>query len=284
MGLHEETLKLVNEERRITGLVIENLQKISDTRLFLKMSYSSLYEYCTRALGYSEACAYRRIQAVKIVKELPEIRAKLDSGVLNLTNLTMAQSFFTSEAKTQGPRNAEQKREVLAKIENCSKRQAEEVLANAFNYDRPERPRESVRALAGGEASLHVRLMPQTLPKIDRIKSLRSHVNVDMTYTLVIDDMCDIVLKKIDPMLRPSVTPTEKKYKNARYISPDLKTFIFKRDRGICAYVDKTSGKRCGSNHLLQIDHVKPIFLGGETTSQNLRLLCFAHHKDREHE
>ncbi|MEK6773153.1 MAG: hypothetical protein AABY64_04365 [Bdellovibrionota bacterium] len=49
--LHEETVLLVKEERRLTGLVIENLQKISDQKLFLRVGYSSLFAYCTQALG-----------------------------------------------------------------------------------------------------------------------------------------------------------------------------------------------------------------------------------------
>ncbi len=115
--LHESTLALVKEERRLTSLVIDNLQKIYEQKLFLQMSYSSMFEYVTRGLGYSESCAYRRISAVKMTREIPEVKAKLDDGSLNLTNLTLAQGFFSKENLT-----VENKREVLNKIQNCSKR------------------------------------------------------------------------------------------------------------------------------------------------------------------
>ena len=54
-----------------------------------------------------------------------------------------------------------------------------------------------------------------------------------------------------------------------------------RRDRGRCSYVDRTSGRRCGSQHLLQIDHVVPYAQGGAAEPNNLRLLCAAHHRHR---
>ena len=40
-------------------------------------------------------------------------------------------------------------------------------------------------------------------------------------------------------------------------------------------------GRRCGSQHLLQIDHVVPYACGGAAEPNNLRLLCAAHHRYR---
>ena len=45
--------------------------------------------------------------------------------------------------------------------------------------------------------------------------------------------------------------------------------------------MDPVSGRRCGSSHLLQVDHVFPYALGGGSDPPNLRLLCFAHHRER---
>ncbi|MCB0389955.1 MAG: HNH endonuclease, partial [Bdellovibrionales bacterium] len=56
------------------------------------------------------------------------------------------------------------------------------------------------------------------------------------------------------------------KNKNPRYISKKLKYHIWQRDDGQCT--------KCGSRQHLHIDHVKPVALGGEANTENLRLLC----------
>ena len=66
-----------------------------------------------------------------------------------------------------------------------------------------------------------------------------------------------------------------------RAIPAAVKRAVWQRDRGGCSYVDCTSGRRCGSQHLLQIDHVVPYAQGGAAEPNNLRLLCAAHHRHR---
>ena len=66
-----------------------------------------------------------------------------------------------------------------------------------------------------------------------------------------------------------------------RAIPAAVKREVWRRDRGRCRYVDRTSGRRCGSQHLLQIDHVVPYARGGGAEPNNLRLLCAAHHRHR---
>ncbi|MCB0392812.1 MAG: HNH endonuclease, partial [Bdellovibrionales bacterium] len=56
------------------------------------------------------------------------------------------------------------------------------------------------------------------------------------------------------------------KNKNPRYISKKLKYHIWQRDDGKCT--------KCGNRQHLHVDHVKPVALGGEANTENLRLLC----------
>ena len=68
---------------------------------------------------------------------------------------------------------------------------------------------------------------------------------------------------------------------SGRAIPAAVKREVWRRDRGRCRYVDRTSGRRCDSQHLLQIDHVVPYTCGGGAEPNNLRLLCAAHHRYR---
>ena len=68
-----------------------------------------------------------------------------------------------------------------------------------------------------------------------------------------------------------------------RGIPAAVKRRVWERDQGCCSYVDRDSGRRCGSRHLLQVDHIFPYALGGGAEPGNLRLLCAAHHRYRHH-
>jgi len=63
-----------------------------------------------------------------------------------------------------------------------------------------------------------------------------------------------------------------------RGIPKPLRRFVSERDGGRCAFVG-TDGHRCESTRQLEIDHIQPIALGGETKPENLRLLCRPHNQ-----
>jgi hypothetical protein len=64
----------------------------------------------------------------------------------------------------------------------------------------------------------------------------------------------------------------------SRHIPAAVRDAVFVRDKGHCTYTGP-DGKRCGSTHNLQIDHVVPFARGGAATLQNLRLLCGKHNR-----
>jgi hypothetical protein len=63
-----------------------------------------------------------------------------------------------------------------------------------------------------------------------------------------------------------------------RGIPKPLRRFVSERDGGRCAFVS-ADGHRCESTRQLEIDHIQPIALGGETKPENLRLLCRPHNQ-----
>ena len=83
------------------------------------------------------------------------------------------------------------------------------------------------------------------------------------------------------PPPRTGTSAAEAGGATGRAIPAAVKREVWRRDRGRCSYVDRASGRRCGSQHLLQIDHVVPYAQGGAAEPDNLRLLCAAHHRYR---
>ena len=94
---------LVHKERELTSEILHYFREVERRRLYAKRGYSSLFEFATKELKYSESQAQRRISAMRLLKELPVIEEKIKSGELSLTVISQAQSFFRQEAKDKRP-------------------------------------------------------------------------------------------------------------------------------------------------------------------------------------
>ena len=68
---------------------------------------------------------------------------------------------------------------------------------------------------------------------------------------------------------------------SGRSIPAAVKREVWRRDSGCCSYVDRHTGRRCGSRFFLEIDHIVPVAQGGAAEPANLRLRCTAHHRYR---
>jgi 5-methylcytosine-specific restriction endonuclease McrA len=65
---------------------------------------------------------------------------------------------------------------------------------------------------------------------------------------------------------------------NPRQIPAEVQRAVWERDGGQCTYVS-ADGHRCGERGKLELDHIVPVAKGGDSTVENLRLLCSAHNR-----
>ncbi len=68
---------------------------------------------------------------------------------------------------------------------------------------------------------------------------------------------------------------------SGRSIPAAVKREVWRRDQGCCTFVDRDSGRRCGSRFFLEMDHIVPVAVGGAAEPGNLVLRCAAHHRYR---
>ena len=78
-----------------------------------------------------------------------------------------------------------------------------------------------------------------------------------------------------------AASSTPKPRASGRAIPAAVRRKVWQRDGGRCSYLDRRTGRRCNSRHLIEIDHILPHALGGVADPENLRLLCHAHHRHR---
>jgi hypothetical protein len=78
--------------------------------------------------------------------------------------------------------------------------------------------------------------------------------------------------------LTPSFSETPSRpYKTVRQkrkaLSLTIRRAVFEKAQHCCEYTHPLTGKRCGSEFQLQIDHVRPLACGGSDEIKNLRAL-----------
>lgn len=275
----------VAEERKLTALVLDFLREVDRRKLYAEFGCSSLWDFCIRELGYSEASASRRIASMRLIRELPELKEDLVSGKQTLSNLAAAQKFFRIE-KEHRELSLEEKRQVLEKIENKTSRECERELLKIssapIEISRPEK----IRALDEEHSELKLVLDQELLSKLKRLQELRSHANPKMSYTELLNYLADEALKRIDPEKKSKSAPTpppapevpqSKPTANRLPISAPVRREVWRRDQGHCTWKHPQTGKSCGSRTFLEIDHITPVALSGGNELSNLRLRCWAH-------
>jgi len=133
-ALLQKTLSLVKREKEILSEILLHLREVQRRRLYCDRGYGSLFQYCVKELGYTEDQSYRRINALKLVREMPEIQEQIGSGELSLSTLSVAQSLFKADSSVN-------KKEVIRALRNKSKREAE-VIIKEFSSQIPEKKKE----------------------------------------------------------------------------------------------------------------------------------------------
>ncbi len=340
------TKTLVSRERELTTEVLRHFTEIERRKLYCDVTrpgdgglkYGSLFEYAVHELGYSEAAASRRIQAMRLVNEMPEVEQKIQSGALSLSNISQAQVFFREIKRAEPTRvvSREEKAAVLAQLEQKSAREAERVLITLSPAE--ALPRERVRQIDLEHTELRFVVSAELKGKLQVVRSLMGTRGGSLSLAELVSEMAAISARhlaekkfgkrrveaevqgkvtasreaspvavskgatsdvgtgdKTHPAAKPSPftsdvgtsgkaqpvvtqnslftsdvgTSTRAQLAvthNTRYIPPSVKHAVWRVARGKCA--------ACGAQHNLQIDHIRPVALGGDSTPDNLQLLC----------
>ena len=81
------------EERRVVTSILEYLREVDRRRLYAEAGYPSLWEFCIRELGYSEGAASRRINSMRLLRDMPELKRDIEEGKHNLSSGSGAKVF-----------------------------------------------------------------------------------------------------------------------------------------------------------------------------------------------
>lgn len=302
--LNQKIKSLASQERKLTKEIILHIAEVDQRRLYLRMAYSSLFEYLVHEIGYSEGAAMRRIDAARMVQNIPEVSIKIESGEINLSQISKVQKICRQLKKENRERVAvSMQREALKKIESKSASQTDLILAQEFQVEVKAQTRlhlqkdESVR--------LEICFTKEEMLLIQKAREILSNKTGGGIKEALVEMAERVVKSVINPNAMMAVNlkkelndaanqtePLEKaeqlkkmeqlqgvdqlQSKVYKSITPKLKRSILNRDQ-CCQFQDAKTGKVCGSKVFLEIDHIQPRYKNGQHTAENLRVLCRAH-------
>ncbi len=256
--IHNKIKSLVIQERATLVQILEHLQIVYDTRLYAKMGYGSIIKYLIKEHGYSESAAYRRMQALKLVKEIPEVKNLVKKGNLHLSGITTLQVMMKGEDRAS-------KIDVISKIQNKTN---SEIQSEIFKLvPSASLPNENKRKISETETRLSINLSQKVMDKLEKLKAQTKCYDT----SLVIEKALDIALSSTDV----TKTKTIKSYgsTNPRTIPAKIKKEILVRANHKCEFPG------CESIHYLEFDHIKLVSQGGTNEKKNIWLLCKNHNQ-----
>lgn len=269
--LHRQLKNLVQEERKITHQILLHIVEVDRRKLYLSMAFPNLWEYMI-SLGYSAASAQRRIDAARLMAQVPEVGQKIEQGTVTLSQISLLQKTVRQQKIPSGQKDqnlALSLPELVQKMENKSTRETELMLAQEF--DIPLKLQEKKTIQKDESVRIELTLTQEQWQHLQEAQALLSHSLESNSLSAVIDKLAVRCIEQKKTRVRTN--PVQR-------VSTSAGKVVLQRDQ-CCQFVDKTTGKKCNSKYFLQTDHVHPKWAGGSNDISNLRTLCAAHNRFR---
>ncbi|MBI2606744.1 MAG: hypothetical protein HYW49_11765, partial [Deltaproteobacteria bacterium] len=195
--LLSETLQAASNEKAATLVLLEHLAEIDRRRLYAVRGYSSLWEYVHKALQYSEAQAFDRVAAMRLMVRVPEVKEELQSGKLTLT--TTAKLGAHARREKLKP---EETVTLLRQISGKASREVERVLVSQSTGPRRE---DRARAITPERTRITIEVDQEFLELVQKVKDLKG--NPALAHQEVFKAVMQEYVKRREPKPRTSQNP-----------------------------------------------------------------------------
>src|SRR6187549_2915493 len=88
---------LLKRENDLLSDLLAHLAELDGRRLYLVLGFTSMFAYCTEALGLCKSSAYRRIAAARVCRRYPEVFARVAAGELQTSVLAALSRYLTPD-------------------------------------------------------------------------------------------------------------------------------------------------------------------------------------------
>lgn len=267
-ALHERAVSLSGQFKKAQAELLDILIEIDSRRVFQRMGFASLWEYCLRGLKLSESDADNFIRIARKSQIVPELKKAVQEGQINLSAARRICSVITNENKEQW----------LDLAKTLPQKELEKEIVK-------ENPRvkvpDKLKPLAPKLTELHCSVSEEVeglMRRVLDLESKRQKKNCSLEDAL--RQMALLYLEKNDP-----VKKAERQKNTQQSDSPVLRRVpnnarhqVAQRDQGQCVFIDE-QGHRCVQRRFTDIHHIQPYSIGGRHEAENLATLCSTHHK-----
>ena len=296
---HEKLLKSLEILQKYEQSALLLFAEIMHKKLYQDLGYSSMLNYATDALEFSQSKAYYYISMSKSLEVLPETKKAITSGDIGWSQVREITKVATPETEKQWldeARNSTQK-ELAVKTSRARKQ--------ATNKSQPELIPSEPLPKAEPKISTSLSFSVEQIERFNAlIEKMRKQGETGSREELLIKALTDstsenstrvesapstqIVIRHCPECGKAETgageigqNDLEKVYcdaqvlengRNRSTIRPSVRREVLTRDNHTC------QGKGCSSKRYLEVHHKVPRALGGNNSSENLITLCSACH------
>jgi hypothetical protein len=295
---------LMTLERKGHAEFLAALSEVDVRKLYLAQGYASLFSYCTKRLGLSEASAAKRTQVARCARRFPLVLELIAAEKLTLSSANMLAAHLDENNY----------KELLTKAERMTKTEVEKLIA--ISFPKPDcgdvirklpvtcpgagnpvvstemplelpleapssaapKPRpESIIPLSASRTKFQFSGDDELLAMFRTLRARLSRKYPMGRMEEIIKEAFLVLLEKTDPGRETGEKRSSKKTRHVRQIPSPIRREVFRRDGERCTFVSR-EGVRCDGRHYLEVDHVIPWSMGGSSReASNLTVRCRAH-------
>src|SRR3954470_1217263 len=99
--IHERALEVAARYKRREAELVDVIQQVEEHRVFVRLGCSSLFKYVVGKLGLSKDVAYPLITIARAARRVPELKSKLQSGAMTMSNARRVAAVITPENQSE---------------------------------------------------------------------------------------------------------------------------------------------------------------------------------------
>jgi hypothetical protein len=140
--LDQKIRSIAKQERELLRQALEYIKEADTRSLYLDFAYPNLFDYLVTGCGYSAGAAQRRIDAARLIKIEPKLADKIESGEINLGQVSILQKAIREKNKIRKV-TSDEKKELIAKLTNKTNAETQKLVAQELDIELKEKPKET---------------------------------------------------------------------------------------------------------------------------------------------